>query len=306
MTTHIVTLVDAQRDQFGKVASVKGIDFDREREFAMQIFEAKPNDYFRKVANANPQSFANAIINVAAIGVSLNPAMKLAYLVPRKDAICLDISYMGLMWIAIDSGAIRWGQAVIVRKADTFELNGLDQQPRHVYEPFADVKERGDIVGVYCVVKTVDGDFLTHTMPIAKVYDIRDRSEAYKRKSGPWMTDEEEMIKKTCVKQASKYWPRRERLDQAIHHLNTEGGEGLAPTIQPNKMSEEEFEKFKTAILSTESKDAAKAKWREAVAICKELGDTDSAEKLKAVMLRHAVILDGGNPDAPAEEKRAA
>ncbi|MCP2775303.1 recombinase RecT, partial [Salmonella enterica subsp. enterica serovar Typhimurium] len=28
------------------------------------------------------------------------------------------------------------------------------------------------------------------------------------------------------VKRASKYWPRRERLDQAIDYVNTEAGEG--------------------------------------------------------------------------------
>jgi recombination protein RecT len=155
--------------------------------------------------------------------VSLNPASKLAYLVPRNKTVCLDISYMGLMDIAQSAGAIQWGQAIVVREKDTFELQGIDKEPKHIYQPFG---ERGNIVGVYVVVKTAEGDYLTHSMPISKVYDIRDRSEAYKKKSGPWMTDAEEMIKKTCVKQASKYWPKRERLDAAIHHMNTDGGEG--------------------------------------------------------------------------------
>lgn len=35
------------------------------------------------------------------------------------------------------------------------------------------------------------------------------------------------MILKTVVKQAAKYWPRRERLDQAIDYVNTEAGEGI-------------------------------------------------------------------------------
>ncbi len=302
MSTDIITLVDAQREQFGKVVSVKGIDFDREREFALQIFEAKPNDYFRKVATANPQTFANAIINVAAIGISLNPASKLAYLVPRKDAICLDISYMGLMHIAQECGAIQWGQAVIVRAADKFQLRGLDQQPVHEYEPFKPQSERGAIVGVYCVVKTDGGDYLTHVMQIDAVHAIRDRSEAYKRKTGPWITDPEEMIKKTCVKQAAKYWPRRERLDTAVHHMNTEGGEGV--TLQPNKMSDEEFDTWKTKIQSTDTKDAAKAVWREGVKVCEGLGDVETANKLKAALLAHAFVLD--EAEANAKQEKAA
>ena len=35
------------------------------------------------------------------------------------------------------------------------------------------------------------------------------------------------MIKKTCVKRAYKYWPKTERLEHAIHYLNTDGGQGI-------------------------------------------------------------------------------
>lgn len=287
----LVAVVEAQRQQFQTVAVDKSMDFDREAGFAMQILKA--SDYLWKVAQQNPASLQAAVTNVAAIGVSLNPASKLAYLVPRKGAICLDISYMGLMYIAQQCGAIQWGQAVIVKKADTFELNGLDKLPTHKYSPFS--PDRGDVIGVYVVVKTDGGDYLTHPMTLSAVHAIRDRSEAwkaYKAKgtSCPWVTDEEEMIKKTCVKQAAKYWPRRDRLDKAVHHLNTDGGEGI--TIKANTMPEEEYKAWETKITDAETKEASKERWREALAICKELGDVESAEKLKAVMLKHAAVLD--------------
>jgi recombination protein RecT len=114
------------------------------------------------------------------------------------------------------------------------------------------------------VVKTAGGDYLTHSMPLSKVYDIRDRSEAWKAykkdssKTCPWVTDEEEMIKKTCVKQASKYWPKRERLDQAIHHMNTDGGEGI--TLKPNTMPEDEYLDWKAKIEKANDQGAAKAR----------------------------------------------
>ncbi|MGP0745242.1 recombinase RecT, partial [Escherichia coli] len=88
-------------------------------------------------------------INVAAIGITLNPASKLAYLVPRDGMVCLDISYMGLLHIAMESGVISWGQAKLVHANDTYESNGLDKAPTHKYNAFGD---RGDIVGVYCTV----------------------------------------------------------------------------------------------------------------------------------------------------------
>lgn len=299
----LITVIDAQRDTFLKVVSDKGIEFEREKGFAVQIITA--SDYLLKVAMSNKESLKNAVTNVAAIGISLNPASKLAYLVPRKGALCLDISYMGLMHIAQQCGAIQWGQAVLVHEKDKFELQGLDKQPAHTYEPFSD---RGKIIGVYVVVKTDGGDYLTHPMKLSDVYAIRDRSEAWKaymadnKKKCPWVTDEGEMIKKTCVKQAAKYWPRRDRLDTAVHHMNTDGGEGI--TLQPNKLSDEEFEKFKDMILNTETKDAAKTAWRVGVKVCAELGDRESADRLKAAMLQHAKVLD--EAAASAAQAKAA
>ncbi|WP_102945274.1 recombinase RecT [Stenotrophomonas sp. VV52] len=217
------------KDAFVSVLTDRSINFDREAEFALQALYG--NDYAMKIANSNRQSVINAVVNIAAIGISLNPAKKQAYLVPRDGKICLDISYMGLMDLAIDSGSIRWGQAELVYENDTFVMNGIDQQPTHRRDPFA--KDRGEIVGVYVVVKTADGDYLTGAMSVDQVNEIRDRSAAWKawiskQKSCPWLTDWGEMAKKTVVKREYKYWPKTERLATAIHHLNTEGDEGLA------------------------------------------------------------------------------
>ncbi|TNP50108.1 recombinase RecT, partial [Escherichia coli] len=88
----------------------------------------------------------NAIINVAAIGITLNPASKLAYLVPRDGMVCLDISYMGLLHLAQSTGSIKWGQCKLVYSNDTYESNGLDSAPTHKYNAFG---ERGSIVGGY-------------------------------------------------------------------------------------------------------------------------------------------------------------
>jgi len=213
------------RDQFDNVLSDHSISFEREAGFAIQAISA--NDFSMRTAMNNRQSVVNAVANIAAIGISLNPAKKQAYLVPRDGKICLDISYMGLMDLAMATGSVKWAQAAIVYAGDSFALNGYDKPPEHRFNPFS--KDRGDAVGVYVVVKTADGEYLTHTMTIDDVYAIRDRSSAWKNsKKGPWLTDEGEMIKKTCVKQAYKYWPKTERLETAIHHLNTESGEGLA------------------------------------------------------------------------------
>lgn len=216
------------RERFEKMSG-GALNFEREAGFAVQIVTA--NDYAMRVAMDNRQSVINAVTNVAAIGISLNPAKRQAYLVPRDGRICLDISYMGLLDLAIQSGSIMWGQSELVYEHDRFELQGFDKPPTHNRNPFS--KDRGTIVGVYVVVKTRDGDYLTTCMSIDEVYDIRNRSSAWKaweskQKKCPWVTDEGEMIKKTVIKRAYKLWPKTDRLDNAVHFLNTEGGEGLA------------------------------------------------------------------------------
>ncbi|MGE0350024.1 recombinase RecT [Hydrogenophaga sp.] len=213
------------QERFDKMAG-GALNFEREAGFAVQVITG--NEYAMKIAMANRQSVIHAVTNVGAIGISLNPAKRQAYLVPRDGKICLDISYMGLLDLAIQSGSIMWGQAELVYAADRFELRGFDNPPLHNRDPFA--PDRGAIVGVYVVVKTRDGDYLTTTMSISDVFDIRDRSQSWKSgQKGPWKTDEGEMIKKTVIKRAYKLWPKTDRLDQAVEHLNRENGEGLDP-----------------------------------------------------------------------------
>lgn len=236
--------VYAMRERFEHInADPQHIVFQREAEFALQTLSR--NEYAMKIAMASRQSVQDAISNVAAIGITLNPAKRQAYLVPRDGRICLDISYIGLIHLAASSGSIRWAQANIVRANDTFELRGIDMPPQHRFNAFSPVEVRGDVVGAYVTVKTADGDYLTHTMNIEAIHAIRNRSVAWqawisKKRKCPWVTDEDEMAKKTVAKQASKYWPNASsgRLAEAIHHLNTEVGEGLAgkPLAQTEEM----------------------------------------------------------------------
>ena len=224
----VVGFVGSQVGLFTQALSDQSITWQKEQQFAIQAFQK--NDYLAKVAMANPSSAQNAIINVAAIGITLNPAAKLAYLVPRDGGVHLDISYMGLLHLAQVSGAIQWGQCKLVYASDTYESNGLDSAPTHKYNAFGD---RGAVVGGYCTVKTAQGDYLTEEMSLAEIKQVETSSKA---KNGPWKNWWDEMARKTIVKRASKYWPRVERLDMAVHHLNTDGGEGFAD--EPEQQAE--------------------------------------------------------------------
>ena len=197
--------------------------FAQEANFAMQALQK--NDYLMGVALKNKQSLRNAILNIAAVGLTLNPIEKQAYLIPRNKEVCLDISYMGLIDCATQEGALDMVKAMVVKDNDDFFYEGPVKEPTHKFDPF---KDRGKIIGVYCVAKTPQGDFLTEVMNYEECIAIRDRSELWKRtKGGPWKDHEEEMLKKTVIRRASKTWPkarRGSRINQAVGVLNTHDG----------------------------------------------------------------------------------
>lgn len=217
------TAIARAKERFVEIAGDQKT-YDVESIFAMQAL--MKTDFAMRVANENPRSVQLAMINVASTGLTLNPAHAYAYLSPRDGAICLDISYKGLIKIATDTGSVLWVRADLVYADDQFTYNGPAAMPEHKANPF---KARGDVVGVYCIAKTRDGDILTEVMDYAELDKIRGKSMSYaKKKSGPWVEWFAQMAKKAVIKRASKTWPyteRTERLMDAIELASeSEGG----------------------------------------------------------------------------------
>lgn len=214
----VFQLIDNQQGIFESAGS--DLEWAKERLYAGQLLSA--SNFATNLALKNPTSVTYAMTNLSSIGLSLNPATKYAYLVPRDNKICLDISYMGLIKIATDSGSILWAKAEAVYQNDNFVYKGVAKMPEIQCDPF---KPRGDFSGVYCVAKTIDGDFLVGTMSADEIYTIRGRSKAYSSgKSCPWKTDFIEMAKKTIIKRDSKTWPKSMRMMHASDILNEHEG----------------------------------------------------------------------------------
>lgn len=273
----IVSFVKSQEVLFTDASTDNSVTWGKECQFAIQAFQK--SDSLAQTALRNPTSAQNAIINVAAIGITLNPASKLAYLVPRDGMVCLDISYMGLLHLAQTTGSILWGQCKLVYSNDNYESNGLDTAPTHKYNAFG---ERGVVVGGYCTVKTPGGDYLTEEMSLAEIKATEATSKA---KNGPWKTFWEEMARKTIVKRASKYWPRAERLDNAIHAINEEEGVFTEPVMPhtDEKVIQAEEQKRSSALQERVSE------------LCDQMGAAETESELKAAF-KEAYRMTNGLP----------
>lgn len=216
--TDLIQYVKEQEGYY-KSASPEALKtWEKESQFAIQSLQK--NEFLAKTATNNLPSLQNAIINVSAIGISLNPASKHAYLVPRDKQVSLDISYIGLMHLAVTSGAIQWGQAKLVYSNDQYTNNGIDKAPTHTQDTFGN---KGNIVGVYCTVKLKNGDYMTEEMDMDAINKVKATSKAADSKYSPWKTFPEEMIRKTVVKRASKYW-HCEPLQKAVEVINEHEG----------------------------------------------------------------------------------
>ena len=228
--------------KFREIAESTGLIWDKEEFFAFD--QLSKNSYSMNVARQNPNSVKMAMVNVASIGLSLNPATKYAYLVPRKIekggavAICLDISYQGLIKIATDSGSIKWAKAELIYEGDDFLYKGPAQMPEIGLDPFQGERGKPEgLKGVICIAKTADDDFLIEAMTAEEVFKIRDEASSMKSEKGrhqsPWTRYFGEMAKKAVIKRAQKTWPkteRHERLQHAVEFINESEGSDWGDT----------------------------------------------------------------------------
>lgn len=223
-------LIAGSKAGFEKVIASTGnsMFFAQESLFAMQAMLS--NEVLAKTALNNPVSFKLAMAQVASSGLSLNPSLGLAYLVPREGKVIADVSYRGLIKIATDSRAVNLVVAQSVYSLDGFLYRGENEEPSHQFDPFMARDQRGDFRGVYVKAYLAIGKLLVTAIPADDIYAARELSRAYKKGSGPWITHPHPMNLKTGIKISRKYWPQTSpALDSVISYLNEEGGEGFTP-----------------------------------------------------------------------------
>lgn len=211
------------------------VRWEEESQFASQAL--RKNEL---LAKCTVDSVQNAIINVAAVGLTLNPADQYAYLVPeynkqiKANECQLRISFKGLIKVANDSGAIKWVQAEVVKESDGFAYKGPCTLPGHSMNPFGD---RGETVGVYCIAKTNEGDILVDIMSKQEI----DKIASCAKTASVWAKWPDEMAKKAIIKRAAKQWPKTagaSTLNHAIQVINDHEG-GFDPMARLEEIANE-------------------------------------------------------------------
>lgn len=170
-----------------------------------------------KLQDCTRESFFRCLLDLSAMG--LEPDGRRAHLIPYGKECTLVVDYKGTAELVMRSGLVGSIHADKVCENDAFEVN-RGKVAKHVIDYR---RPRGAAYAYYCLVTFKDGSEKSEVMTKEEVEAIRNRSQGYKaaiqyNKSHPWLTDFDEMAKKTVFKRASKWLSLSPEIRLALEH----------------------------------------------------------------------------------------
>lgn len=152
-----------------------------------------------KLMQCTPESFFNSLLTLSQLGIE--PDGRRAHLIPYGTACQLIIDYKGIVELVMRGGNVSNIHADVVCENDKFAYNKGEIQLHRI-----DFRQaRGAVYAVYAICRFKDGTEKTEVMTRDEIEAIRKRSRA--GTSGPWVTDWNEMAKKTVFRRLSKWLP---------------------------------------------------------------------------------------------------
>lgn len=234
----VLEMLDEIRGEFEATVKSEGnsLLFNSEKVFfAQKLIQSYS---LCNICGKNPVALRNAFLQAAATGLTMDPTQKLAWIIPQKGIPVYDISYKGLIRVAVDSNIIADAVVDLVFEHDRFQSNGLRKSPSHEYDPFGakgalimtttdlgQVGERGLFRGAYIDYRLPDGSTLVHFVPKDDIAAVREISNSWKnedkRHESPWANWPWAMVRKSIVRSGHNILPiRSNKLDRLVHLLD--------------------------------------------------------------------------------------
>lgn len=199
--SNIETWKSAIKDSYTKFELINPARAKTELGFANQLFQTNP-----MLQKCTAESIVNAVVNVARTSITLNPVMRLAYLVPRGDKCVLDFSYMGMVAMLKDNNCIKTIDAKIVYEDEEFEYdmtsNIIYHKPKYAKTEIE--HNQREILGCYSRAVLPTNDVVYEFMPMWEIDKIKQSSTNSSSKYSAWTTWRDEMIKKSVIKRHFK------------------------------------------------------------------------------------------------------
>ena len=171
-----------------------------------------------KLMECDPMSFVGAVMVCASLGLEIG-TLGQAYLVPfvnRKlgtTECTFILGYKGMIDLARRSGQIISLSAHCVYEKDEFFYEyGLEDNLKHI----PSLTEKGSFKAAYAVAKLVGGGYQFEVMSKPDIEAIKKKSKS--GNFGPWVTDFDEMAKKTAIRRLFKYLPTSIEMKKAVSY----------------------------------------------------------------------------------------
>lgn len=242
----IATYITARKDALAQVIA-NGLSAERLVKIICAAASRTP-----KLLQCTPASIYSCLHTSAQLGLELGGPLKHAHPVPfyNKRAnngqgameCTLIVGYEGYLELVRRTGQVATIYAEAVRQGDVFDHElGLHRDIKHKRKAAFDGGK--NVIAAYAVAHLKDGGHQLCVMMRDEIEAIRDRSKA--REDGPWISDFEEMAKKTAIRRLQKYLPKSTETAEALQHddagdvsvtvLEPTGNELPAPAADPLK-----------------------------------------------------------------------
>lgn len=207
------------------------------QEIGFALMAVAGND---KLQQCSQESILSAVYSIALTGLTLNPVLKFAALVPRysggKYYASLMPMYQGLVQLLTDSGSVSHIATTVVYEGDDFKVE-YGSEPKIIHVP--KFKTKDNIAHAYSIATLHNGEKMFEVMTWAEIEKARDASETWKAyKAGKvdekfviWLSWPGEMARKTVLRRLIKYLPKTDRYEQLAQALNLDEAD-YAPSMQ--------------------------------------------------------------------------
>jgi recombination protein RecT len=192
-----------------------------------------------RLKECTQESFFNCLLSLSAAG--LEPDGRNAHLIPYGKVCTLIIDYKGMVELVQRSGKVSYVHADVVCENDVFDYNKGNLE-KHTIDFKSD---RGKPYAFYALARFKDGSEKCDVMTIEEVKAIQKRSRS--GGNGPWVTDFNEMAKKTVFRRLSKWLPLSAEIKEVIeadmrHEFdgvrNTKQAEVVTPVLGDEKYAD--------------------------------------------------------------------
>lgn len=183
-------------------ATLRGIPYERFANVVLNSMRRTPD-----LAKCSASSLIHCIGICAELGLEPGGPLGHAYLIPFGQKCELIIGYRGYLHLMYRNGSLKDAEAHVVYENEitngSFKLvRGIVTELHHEVKFGA---KKGKPVGAYCILRFSNGGVHIEPMDWDEIQGIKGRSKA--AKSGPWVSDETEMAKKTTLRRAQKWAP---------------------------------------------------------------------------------------------------